>query len=412
MSKVRRDNKKRILLPGESQRKDGKYEYKYQDVFGVRRSIYSWKLTETDKSPKGKRDDLSLREKKKQIQKELDSNVAPYGGNLTVLELVKKYVDQKRGVRHNTIVNYQADLNNIAKEKFGQKRIDTVKKSDAKGWFISLQDNGKGWSTIQSIHSVIRAAFQMAVDDDLLNKNPFDFQLKTVIANDSETREAITAKQEQSFLDFIKNDTHYCKYYDGIFILFKTGLRISEFAGLTIKDIDFENNKIIVDHQLQRTSDMQYIIDDPKTGHGTRMIPMTTEVRDCLERIIANRQIPRVEPTIQDYSGFLFLDRNDRPMVAYHWQKVLERICKKYNGIYSNETIKVTPHICRHTFCSNMAKAGMNPVVLQYIMGHSNISITLNTYTHVGYEDAAKEIKKFSGNNLDSVLNQPQNQAS
>jgi integrase len=172
---------------------------------------------------------------------------------------------------------------------------------------------------------------------------------------------------------------------------------------LTIKDIDFENNKIIVDHQLQRTSDMQYIIDDPKTGHGTRMIPMTTEVRDCLERIIANRQIPRVEPTIQDYSGFLFLDRNDRPMVAYHWQKVLERICKKYNGIHSNETIKVTPHICRHTFCSNMAKAGMNPVVLQYIMGHAEIGVTLNTYTHVGVEDAKEEFERLGMTKVNCV---------
>ena len=56
---------------------------------------------------------------------------------------------------------------------------------------------------------------------------------------------------------------------------------------------------------------------------------------------------------------------------------------------------KVTPHVCRHTFCSNMAKSGMNPKTLQYIMGHSEIGVTLNTYTHLGYEDAEEEMQKI-----------------
>ncbi len=145
MSEVRRDNKGRKLWTGESQRKDGKYEYKYQDAFGVRRTVYSWKLTPADTIPKGKRNDISLREKEKQIQKELDGNLAPNGGNLTVLELVEKYVGQKRGVRHNTMANYRFVINIIKKEVFGQKRIDKIKKSDAKEWLIKLQDDGRGY---------------------------------------------------------------------------------------------------------------------------------------------------------------------------------------------------------------------------------------------------------------------------
>lgn len=256
MSEVRRDHKGRKLWTGESQRKDGKYEYKYQDACGVRRTVYSWKLTPSDSVPKGKRNDLSLREKEKQIQKELDGNLAPNGGNLTVLELVEKYIAQKRGVRHNTKANYNFVINIIKKEAFGQKRIDKVKKYDAKEWLIKLQDDGRGYSTIHTIRGVVRPAFQMAVENDLLNKNPFEFQLNTVVVNNSVTREAITRQQERAFLEFVKNDSHFCKYYDGIFILFKTGLRISEFVGLTFQNIDFENNKIIVDHQLQRTRNM------------------------------------------------------------------------------------------------------------------------------------------------------------
>ena len=88
------------------------------------------------------------------------------------------------------------------------------------------QVDGRGYSSIHIIRGVVRPAFQMAVDDDLLGKNPFQFELNTVVVNDSVTREAITRKEERAFLEFVKNDKHFCKYYDGVYILFKTGLRI------------------------------------------------------------------------------------------------------------------------------------------------------------------------------------------
>ena len=398
MSEVRRDNKGRKLFNGESQRKDGKYEYKYQDAWGKRKTVYSWKLTPTDRVPAGKRDDISLREKIKQIQKDLNSNITPDGGNFTVLELVEKYISQKTGVRHNTRSNYNFVVNVIKKEAFGQKRIDKIKVSDAKEWLIKMQQmDGRGYSSIHTIRGVVRPAFQMAVDDNLLVKNPFEFQLNTVVVNDSVTREAITRQQERDFLEFVKNDKHFCKYYDGIYILFKTGLRISEFVGLTKKNLDFENNRIIVDHQLQRTRDMKYIIEDTKTESGERMVPMTPEVKEAFQRILANRKNPKVEPMVDGYSGFLYLDKNGRPMVALHWEKYFQHIREKYNKIYRIQMPKVTPHVCRHTFCSNMAKSGMNPKTLQYIMGHSDISVTLNTYTHLNYDDAEEEMQKVVG---------------
>lgn len=398
MSEVRRDNKGRKLFNGESQRKDGKYEYKYHDAWGKRKTVYSWKLTPTDRVPVGKRDDISLREKIKQIQKDLNSNITPDGGNFTVLELVEKYISQKTGVRHNTRSNYKFVVNVIKKEAFGQKRIDKIKVSDAKEWLIKMQQmDGRGYSSIHTIRGVVRPAFQMAVDDDLLVKNPFEFQLNTVVVNDSVTREAITRQQERDFLEFAKNDKHFCKYYDGIYILFKTGLRISEFVGLTKKNLDFENSRIIVDHQLQRTRDMKYIIEDTKTESGERMVPMTPEVKEAFQRILANRKNPKVEPMVDGYSGFLFLDKNGRPMVALHWEKYFQHIREKYNKIYRIQMPKVTPHVCRHTFCSNMAKSGMNPKTLQYIMGHSDISVTLNVYTHLNYDDAEEEMQKVVG---------------
>ena len=396
MSEKRRDSKNRILRSGESQRKGGRYAYKYIDATGKPQFVYSWKLEATDSTPQGKRDGLSLREKEKQIRRDIEDAIIPRGGEMTVLDLVKKYLSQKTGVRHNTEANYNFVLNIIKKEDFGRQRIDRVKLSDAKCWLIKLQQDGRGYSSIHSIRGVVRPAFQMAVDDDLIRKNPFEFQLATVVVNDSVTREAITRKQERAFLEFVKGDKHFSRYYDGIYILFKTGLRISEFVGLTLADLDMKNRKISVNHQLQRKRNMEYIIEDTKTASGSREIPMTDDVYQCFQRIIASRPKPKTEPMIGGRCGFLYLDKGGKPMVALHWEHYFKHICQKYNSIYKVQMPKVTPHVCRHTFCSNMAKSGMNPKTLQYLMGHSDIGVTLNTYTHLGFEDAQAELKRVA----------------
>ena len=394
MSEKRRDSRGRILQSGESQRPDGRYVYVYVDNNHKQKFVYSWKLEKNDPVPKGKRNCVSLREKKKEIWKNQDKGIIPDGGEITVLELVKRYVSQKRGVRHNTKANYGFVINIIAKEPFGSKKINRVRLSDAKGWLIKLQEDGRGYSTIHTVRGVVRPAFQMAVDDDLIPKNPFGFQLSTVIVSDSVTREALTRKQEREFLEFVKNDKHFCKYYDGIYILFKTGLRISEFVGLTVHDIDLDARTITVDHQLQRKRNMEYIIEDTKTAAGIRVIPMAEDVYESFKRIISSRKMLKKEPVVGGRKGFLYLDKNNMPVVALHWEKYFQHICEKYNRIYKIQMPKVTPHVCRHTFCSNMAKSGMNPKTLQYIMGHSDIGVTLNTYTHVGYEDAREEINR------------------
>ena len=394
MSEKRRDNRGRILRNGESQRQDGRYAYKYKDLNGEIKFVYSWRLDKNDRTPAGKAREPSLREKEKKIQQDLFNQVVPNGGNLTVLELVQKYLSLKINVRHNTLANYKFVTNIIEKESFGKMRIDKVKLSDAKAWLIKLQKDGRGYSTVHSVRGVVRPAFEMAYQDGLLTRNPFSFELATVVVNDSVTREAITRAQERAFLKFIQEDKCYSKYYDGIFILFNTGLRISEFCGLTLSDIDFQKKRIRVDHQLQRTRDMEYIIEKPKTESGERYVPMSQQVIECFQRIIRNRKKPQKEPMIDGYTGFLFLDKNGQPMVALHWEHYFKHILNKYNSIYKVQLPKITPHVCRHTFCSNMAKSGMNPKTLQYIMGHSDIGVTLDTYTHLKFEDAKVEFDR------------------
>ncbi len=391
----RRDSKGRVLRTGEQQRQDGKFMYAYRGRDNKMHYVYSWKLEPTDKLPAGKRECKALRELEKEIEKSLNEEVAYHGGDVTVLGLAERYISLKTGVRHNTAAGYKTVLNLLKRDIFGSKRIDEVKVSDAKEWLIKLQQGGKHYSSIHTIRGVLRPAFRMAVEDDLLKKNPFDWELSTVIVNDSVKREAVTPKQERLFLDFIKGDKHYSQYYEGVYILFKTGMRISEFCGLTLDDIDMENRKIKIDHQLQRTREGVYLIEDTKTTYGERILPMSEGVYQCFQKLIKKRKKWKVEPMVDGKAGFLVLDKNGMPYLALHWEKRFEYALGKYNRIFKEELPIITPHICRHTYCTNMAKAGISPKSLQYLMGHSDIATTLGYYTHYKFNDVEKEVREL-----------------
>lgn len=396
----RKDNKGRILRSGESQRKDGRYVYKYTDVFGKQQFVYSWRLTEKDVTPPRKKDEPPLREKIKGIQRAIDNEIIPLGGNLTMLELVRNYILTKTGVKDSTKVGYNYVMNILKKEAFAKRRIDTIHISDAKKWFIKLQDkDGRGYSTIHTIRGVVRPAFQMAMDDDLIKKNPFEFKLASVVINNSVMREAISRQMMRDYLAFVKNDSHFSKYYEGIYILFKTGLRISEFTGLTLSDIDFKNKKLRVERQLIRNINMELKLQDTKTISGRRTIPLTDDVLECFRTIVKNRKTPKVEPMVNGKAGFLYFDKLGNPMVALHWEKYMQHIKEKHNKIYKEQWPDITPHVCRHTYCSIMAHSGMNPKTLQYLMGHADIGVTLNTYTHLTYENAEEEVKRLGSVN-------------
>ena len=178
----------------------------------------------------------------KQIMQDLERTANPADGLMTVNELV--------GVRQSTRIGYVTVQRILKKESFGNMKIRNVKTSDAKLFLIKLQSEGKGYSTIHNIRSVLRPAFQMAVDDDVLVKKPFGFQLAGVVVDDSVTREAISRDQMKKFLKFVHDDNVYCKYYEVVYILFHTGMRISEFCGLILKDIDLKNRTVNIDHQL------------------------------------------------------------------------------------------------------------------------------------------------------------------
>lgn len=404
MSEKRKDNRGRILRTGEQQRKDGRYIFAYKGKDGKAKYVYSWKLEPTDKLTENQRQCKSLRELEKEVQSALAEEEAYHGGDITVLELVERYLTTKSNVRHNTKAGYKTVVNLLKREEFGNRRIDTVKVSDAKRWLIKLQsEDGRSYSSIHSIRGVVRPAFRMAVEDDLIRKNPFDWELGEVLINDSVKREALTKKQERLFLDFIKNDKHYGKYYDGMYILFKTGMRVSEFCGLTLDDIDIKNRQIRIDHQLQRTREGVYMIVDTKTTYGERVLPMSDDVCRCFQNLIKKRKKVSKEPAVDGKKGFPVLDVNGMPYLANHWEKRFQYALGKYNRTYKEELPTITPHVCRHTYCSNMAKSGISPKTLQYLMGHADIATTLGVYTHLKFEDAEREVRELEQRKTEAV---------
>ncbi len=382
MSEKRKDKKGRVLKDGESQRTDGSYQFRYTDIRGKRKYVYARTLQE-------------LRDKEKEIQHAVSNGLNYCSGELTMLELVKKYLAQKAGMRYNTRLSYDFVLGILEDEDFAARQIKTIKKSDAKEWFLKLKSDGRRYSTIQSVRGVVRPAFDMAVDEDILKKNPFAFTLTDVIPDDTIERVPLTEEEERLFLEYLRESPVRERYYDPVIILLGTGRRISEMCGLTIFDLDFAKRRIHVERQLVRTKHCEYYLEKPKTESGERYIPMSNEVYDALKRVLRDRVKPKVEIVVDGKSGFLFLDKDEKPKVGGHFEHALKRIVDNYNASHPDQ-LAVTPHILRHTFCTKLARAGMPVKELQYLMGHSDVGTTLKIYTHLDYDSAAKSFEKYS----------------
>ena len=155
MAQKRKDNKGRNLRTGESQRKDLTYQYRYTDGSGKRKCVYAPTLQE-------------LREKEKIIQQQANDGIDYANGEITVIELLERYISLKQGVRYNTKVGYGFVLNLVKKEKFGNRKIRDIKVSDAKLWLIKMHNDGRGYSTITRVRGVVKPAFQMAYEEEII----------------------------------------------------------------------------------------------------------------------------------------------------------------------------------------------------------------------------------------------------
>lgn len=393
MSEKRKDSKGRVLKTGESERKDGRYQYRFTDSYGKRHTIYATDLK-------------TLREKENEVAHIQYQHLDYSAGQTSVLDLVQRLVVLKQNAAIHTQQNYQSVVNNLSKDVFGKMVINRVNKSDAQLWCVRQYESGKKYNTIAVAYSVLNQAFQMTHDDGAISKNPFGFKLSSVVKPSSTTRCSLTYEQEKCLLDFMKDHRRFYKYYDVCVVLLNTGLRISECCGLTQSDIDLNNKIIHVTKQLIVSNTNQYHIAPPKTNKGIRQVPLNQAACQSLQRMMEQSKRIKKQQEVDGYTGFILLTNQGRPKVAQHIERGLRDVVAEYNKLHPDDPLpRITPHVMRHTFCTRLVKSGMDLKVVQYIMGHSDINVTMNIYTHVNMDWVVNEMNRiFQPNNISDTI--------
>lgn len=381
MSEKRKDNKGRILQKGESQRKDGVYQYRYTDNKGKRQCIYAGSLKE-------------LRDKVKEVQmiSERGGNYAE--GSITVSELLRKYIELKENLRVRSRITYLSRINAIEKTSLSRMKIKDVKTSIVKEWVKELYESGVKYGTIDLYKNILSPAFQMAVEEDVIIKNPFNFKLSAVIKNNACKREALSPEEQERLMSFLKEDEVLSKYYDETVVFLETGMRASEVCGLTVDDIKFDKRYIDVNKQFFKDDHGVYYVTELKTNAGLRRIPMSDRLFYSLKNIIDNRYVKN-EVVIDGYAKFLFYNTRGMPKTVQNYEWMLKSIIKKFNKDNpGNQLPYITPHVLRHTYCTNLMDLNIDVKTMQYLMGHADVQTTLNIYTHNNHEQAIDRYNK------------------
>lgn len=377
----RKDKNGRVLHKGEGERPNGTYYYRYKVPYTTKwKYIYAKKLNE-------------LREKESILEEILHEGLTYDGLHVTVAEQVDRYVTLHKWAKAGTLNAVTSIVRRIKQYPIAQQKIHDVRISECKAWFKELSAGGLSRGTIASFQNILRPAFEMAVEDSYIKRNPFHFKLGSIIANDAETREALTPKQQKLYLEFLA--TQGGRWHDVAVILIDTGMRAGELCGLTMQDIDFKLRRIHVSRQISYTKE-GLKIETPKTKSGDRYIPMTSRAYQTLKKVLRERRDTTVEPSLDGICGFLFLSNNGNPIAPSNLCSGFERMTKKLTKEH-NDFPHVTPHVLRHTFCTNAQRSNMNIKSLQYFMGHSTTAMTLDLYSHADLDSAHHEFQKAFG---------------
>ena len=386
----RYDSNRVKLRTGEYQKANGHYEYRYT-VFGKKYSIYAKNLE-------------TLREKESEIQSLETAKQVKFDSRTTTLnDVFYLWKELKRGLRPNTFQNYCYMYEQYVQDGLGRLYIASIKKSDIKRFFNFLADERRlREGTIEAVQTVLHQVFQIAVDDEWIEKNPSDHAVKELKRShqlDSKKRVALTKAEQDLLLSFLSENTPNARWYPITAVLLGTGMRVGEVTGLRWCDIDFEENMIDINHTLVYYSNgshhCKYAINDTKTPASKRLIPMTKPVRNAFLQEKEMQELLGVvcNVTIDGYTDFVFLNRFGGLHTQGTLNKVYKRIIRDCNDaeFLRNENPAVllpnfSSHTLRHTFATRLCESGMNIKLIQDILGHSNISTTMDIYTHITNE--------------------------
>lgn len=396
MAKSRKDSKGRKLRDGESQRSDGRYSFRYTDRAGKRRGIYAHDLPE-------------LREKEKRISKDLEDSVTADVSlkKLTVNALFERYMELST-VSDSTRVNYTSAWNTHVKDGIGGIKAMRLLPSDIKALYTKLSKDGYACSTIKIVQNLLFPVLEMAVNDGIIRKNPAKGALGDYGRPPKELN-ALTLRQQEELLSFVKPHGVFNVYHPMLTVMLGTGLRCGELAGLTWNDVDMEKREVSVNHQLiyKNFGDgLKLHASTPKTASGIRAVPMTEKVFRAFEEQKTLNSLLNKDGkgfSVDGYSDFIFMTKNGRPLLMSSVNKILSNIVKDMNRQEKNggePFPHISAHVMRHTYCTNMAERGMDIKVLQFLMGHANINVTMDVYNHIAdrsrIENEIAKIEKYA----------------
>lgn len=398
MSVKRRDSKGRILRTGESQRKNGLYQYDYTDEAGEVKSIYAWKLVDTDKTPSGKRDKLSLRQQEKEISENLSRNLQAKPKKVILNEMFERHMGTKR-YRTSTKENYLYMWDrHVKNSKIGKMDVTKIRKSHI-AQFYAEKSKTLADGTIQVLHKMIYPSLQLAVDDDMIAKNPAfgcckDYNKKKIL------KEALKAQEQDDFLEFCENTKTIRKNVLMFGIMLESSVRIGELIGLTWKDINMKERIISINHELlYRWIDgkMKLYIEEVKTDHGERDIPMTDTAFEYFKELYDNKDSHQTLLSVDGYTDFVFVTKNGRPVLPANVNNAIKRVLNKYNKLNPDKPLpNISNHIFRHSGCTRMAENEVEMGTMQYVMGHSDARMIRQVYDHVNFERVRKQMQKMN----------------
>ena len=402
----RKDPKGIVLKDNESYRSDGRYEYKYTDKLGRRHSIYAKDLKE-------------LREKVEEVKRDDLQGISINTKNITLNIEYEKWKKLKVGLKDNVLQNYIYMYEAFVMDLLGKLRIADIKKTDVKQFYLMLADQRHlKASTIDVIQNILYQIFEMAVDDDLIRKNPSKEVMKEIKLSKkyaSEKKRALTLKQQKAFEGFLSSAPEN-KQWEGIFkFMLYTGLRCGEVTGLRHDDI--EEDGIHIDHTLvyypvpvegKKKKKMAYAINSPKTAAGKRRIPLLPQAKKALEIQKSFLEESEIEckAIVDGYTDFVFVNRDGFNLNQSTLNKALRRITRDYNlqeiekAQKDNREAELLPpistHILRHSFGTRMVESGVNLKAVQTILGHKDIRTTMDIYVDATDTFMKDELDKLS----------------
>lgn len=403
---TRKDSRGYSLKKGESQRKDGRYVFRYTTLRGEHRSVYAKELSE-------------LRKKEVKIRRAIEDGLDPdRAERITLNELFDEYISQKYDLKQSTMTNYKYMYNHYVRDSFGKLRISKIKYSDIKKFYYSLiLEKGFKPNSMEIVHTLLHPTFTMAVRDGLLRLNPTEgvmAEIKKSHCWEKTKRHALTVAEQRAFTNYIANSEEYRGWFPLFTVMLGTGCRIGEVLGLRWQDVDFKNRTISINHNLvyrvQEDGTCTNHVNSPKTKAGIRIIPMIDEVFDAfLEEYQYQKVIGFCTDEIDGYSGFVFCTGDGKVYLPNAINRTIRSICADYNKEEESKAKeenrdpvllpKFSCHILRHTFCTRFCENETNLKVIQEIMGHADISTTMDVYA-----EATQEKKKESMTSLQSAL--------